>query len=188
MWVWSPRQEASPGGGNSNPLSILARRIPWTEEPSGLQSVGSQKSGRQLSAAQQHMNTCSMALPCEGWVQARASGDLHPQNRHQMKMLQIVRVNCPHCTHSPSLALPGSQTFRPNFHTSMHLFTNLLLPLGCEVASLIFFLSPGHRQLWGLSHVEEALPAEATILSLGAKLIGVWIFTRAKLCVLGPFT
>ena len=26
----------SPGGGNGNPLCILAWRIPWTEEPGGL--------------------------------------------------------------------------------------------------------------------------------------------------------
>ena len=26
----------SPGGGNGHPLSILAWRIPWTEEPGGL--------------------------------------------------------------------------------------------------------------------------------------------------------
>ena len=26
----------SPGGGNRNPLSILAWEIPWTEEPVGL--------------------------------------------------------------------------------------------------------------------------------------------------------
>ena len=30
----------SPGGGNGNPLCILAWRIPWTEEPCGLQSMG----------------------------------------------------------------------------------------------------------------------------------------------------
>ena len=28
----------SPGGGNDNTLNILAWRIPWTEEPGGLQS------------------------------------------------------------------------------------------------------------------------------------------------------
>ena len=28
--------------------SILARKVPWTEEPGGLQSVGSQKSQTQL--------------------------------------------------------------------------------------------------------------------------------------------
>ena len=34
----------SPGEGNGNPLSILAWRITWTEEPGGLQSMGSQES------------------------------------------------------------------------------------------------------------------------------------------------
>ena len=34
------------GGGHNNPAtdsSIFAWRIPWTEEPGGLQSIGSQK-------------------------------------------------------------------------------------------------------------------------------------------------
>ena len=33
----------SPGIGNGNPLSILAWEIPRTEEPGGLQSMGSQR-------------------------------------------------------------------------------------------------------------------------------------------------
>ena len=33
----------SPGGGNGNPLGVLVWRIPWTEEPGGLQSMGSQE-------------------------------------------------------------------------------------------------------------------------------------------------
>ena len=32
-----------PGGGNATHSSILAQRIPWTEEPGGLQSIGSQR-------------------------------------------------------------------------------------------------------------------------------------------------
>ena len=36
----------SPGEGNSNPTSILAFEIPWTEEPGGLQSMGSQSRTR----------------------------------------------------------------------------------------------------------------------------------------------
>ena len=32
----------SPGGGHGNHTSILAWRIPWTEETGGLQSIGSQ--------------------------------------------------------------------------------------------------------------------------------------------------
>ena len=33
-----------PGEGNGNDSNILAWEIPWTEEPGGLQSTGSQKS------------------------------------------------------------------------------------------------------------------------------------------------
>ena len=33
----------SPGEGNGYPLSILAWRIPWTEEPGRLKSMGSQR-------------------------------------------------------------------------------------------------------------------------------------------------
>ena len=32
----------SPGGRHGNPLHILAWRIPWTEEPGGLQPMGFQ--------------------------------------------------------------------------------------------------------------------------------------------------
>ena len=35
----------SAGEGNGNHSSNLARKIPWTEEPGGLQSMGSQKAG-----------------------------------------------------------------------------------------------------------------------------------------------
>ena len=34
-----------PGEGHGNPTSILAWRIPWTEEPGGLQSTGPQRIG-----------------------------------------------------------------------------------------------------------------------------------------------
>ena len=33
----------SPGGGHGNPLQILAWEVPWTEQPGGLQSTGSQR-------------------------------------------------------------------------------------------------------------------------------------------------
>ena len=35
-----------PGGGHSNPLQYSCLGIPWTEEPGGLQSMGSQRVGR----------------------------------------------------------------------------------------------------------------------------------------------
>ena len=33
----------SPGEGNGNQTTVLAWKIPWTEEPGGLQSRGSQR-------------------------------------------------------------------------------------------------------------------------------------------------
>ena len=38
-----PGSGRSPGGGHGNLLHILAWKIPWTEEPGGLQSMGSQR-------------------------------------------------------------------------------------------------------------------------------------------------
>ena len=38
-----PGSGRSPGVGNGNFSSILTRKIPWTEEPGGLQSRGSQR-------------------------------------------------------------------------------------------------------------------------------------------------
>ena len=40
-----PGTVRSPGGGHSTDSNILACRIPWVEEPGGLQSVGSQRVG-----------------------------------------------------------------------------------------------------------------------------------------------
>ena len=41
-----PGSGRSPGGGNATHSSILAWRIPWTEEPGRLQSIGSQRVGQ----------------------------------------------------------------------------------------------------------------------------------------------
>ena len=38
-----PESGSSPGGGHGIHSSSLAWRIPWTEEPGGLQSMGSQR-------------------------------------------------------------------------------------------------------------------------------------------------
>ena len=39
-----PGSGRSPGIENGSPLHILAWKIPWSEEPGGLQSMGSQES------------------------------------------------------------------------------------------------------------------------------------------------
>ena len=38
-----PGSERAPGGGHGNPFHYSWLRIPWTEEPGGLQSIGSQR-------------------------------------------------------------------------------------------------------------------------------------------------
>ena len=50
----------SPGGGNATHSSILAWRIPWTEKPGGLQSMGLQRSGQYLVTKQQQSLSCSL--------------------------------------------------------------------------------------------------------------------------------
>ena len=45
MWVRSLGPEAPLEEGMATHSSVLARRIPWTEEPGGLQSMGSQTVG-----------------------------------------------------------------------------------------------------------------------------------------------
>ena len=41
-WIWSLGQEDPLEKGMATHFSILAWEIPWTEEPGGLQSTGSQ--------------------------------------------------------------------------------------------------------------------------------------------------
>ena len=45
MWVQSLGQEDPLEEGTATHSSILAWRIPWTEEPGGLQSIGSLRVG-----------------------------------------------------------------------------------------------------------------------------------------------
>ena len=53
--------------------SILALKIPWTEEPGGLQTLGLQRSWTQLS-----MNACAYSDECE--VISHSSFDLNFSN------------------------------------------------------------------------------------------------------------
>ena len=45
-WVQSPDQEDPLEKGMATHSSVLAWRIPWTEEPGGLQSIGLQRVGQ----------------------------------------------------------------------------------------------------------------------------------------------
>ena len=47
-----PGSGRSPAGGMATHSSILAWKIPWAEEPGGLQSTGSQRVGHDLATKQ----------------------------------------------------------------------------------------------------------------------------------------
>ena len=44
-----PESGRSPEGGSGNPLQFLIWIIPWTEEPDGQKSIGSQRVGHDLA-------------------------------------------------------------------------------------------------------------------------------------------
>ena len=54
MWIQSLGQEDPLRNGMATYSSILAWRIPWTEEPGGPQSIESQKVGRELRRLNAH--------------------------------------------------------------------------------------------------------------------------------------
>ena len=53
----------SPGGGQATHFSILAWRVPWTEEPGRLQCMGSQRVRRDLMTKQQHQVSTFTGIP-----------------------------------------------------------------------------------------------------------------------------
>ena len=53
LWVQSLSQEDPPEEGTTTHSSILAWRIPWTEAPGGLQSMGCKRVGHDLVTKQQ---------------------------------------------------------------------------------------------------------------------------------------
>ena len=53
MWLQSLGWEETLEKEMATPTSILAWKIPWTEAPGGLQSMGSQRVGHDLQTKQQ---------------------------------------------------------------------------------------------------------------------------------------
>ena len=56
-WVWSLGQEDPQEKGTASHSSIPAWRIPWTEEPGGPQSIGSQRVGHDWASSRTHSVT-----------------------------------------------------------------------------------------------------------------------------------
>ena len=66
-----PESGRSPGGGHGNHSSVLAWRIPWTEEPGRLQSMGLQRVWHDWSNLAQHSIARNQLTPRWGrslWI------------------------------------------------------------------------------------------------------------------------
>ena len=59
-----PGSGRSPGEGNGNHSSTLAWKIPWTEEPCRLQSMGSQRVGHDGATSLHFTVTLCLAVLC----------------------------------------------------------------------------------------------------------------------------
>ena len=79
-WVWSLGQEDPLEKGMETHSSILAWRIPWTEEPGGLQSMGSQRVSHDWVTSSFTFFQVSAKLVNVRWWQTRKI--IWPSNRH----------------------------------------------------------------------------------------------------------
>ena len=90
MWVWSLGQEDSPEEGMATHSSILAWRVLWTDEPSGLQSM-------ELKRIRQDWSDWACAL-CGGsdlWVRTRIFKQIFRHLVHAVATLLSLAVRLP---------------------------------------------------------------------------------------------
>ena len=81
---WIPGSGGSLEGGNDNPLQYSCLEIPWTEEPGGLKSTGSQRDGHDLVTE----HACTH--PCEVSGQTRtANPDLSDPKLRPLRYLSL---------------------------------------------------------------------------------------------------
>ena len=60
--------------------SILVQKTPWTEEPGGLQAMGSQKSGTRLSSKQQQPHLCEWYIMAENEDKQEPLGEVKEES------------------------------------------------------------------------------------------------------------
>ena len=65
-----PESGRFPGGENGNPLQFLAWRIPWIEDPGGLQWEESGVVKSQADRATEHPREC---IQCAGYIHVRGT-------------------------------------------------------------------------------------------------------------------
>ena len=107
----TPGSGRSPGEGMATHSSILACKIPWTEEPGRLQSMGSQKSQTWLSKATKWIQTVKCihtvkpiaSIWCEAVLQMQMS--IYPHSDQDIEYFQHCRACIP-CNPSQTILHP----------------------------------------------------------------------------------
>ena len=120
----TPGSGRSPGGGHSNPSSIPSWRIPWTEEPGGLQSMRSQRVGHncatnfhfQFSSVQ---SLSRVRLFVITWTAARRASLSITSSQSLLKLMSIESV-----MPSNHLILCHPLLFPPSIFPSIRVFSN----------------------------------------------------------------
>ena len=101
-WVWSLSWEGPLEDGMANHSSILAWRIPWTEEPGGLQSVGSPRVRHDWATKHStHSLEGPPHSPGSPWRLARAPfyfSRMLGQKKKKMPNLRQIHSPCPQIT------------------------------------------------------------------------------------------
>ena len=114
----------------ATPSSILAWRIAWTEEPGGLQSMGSRKSRTRLSA---HTRLYPGLLFCVGVYLIDSAVIVSGGQQRDSAMKDLARAK----TCSPQRSHPGSPGRSPPFQTDglcLHVGGHPVTSLGIDLA------------------------------------------------------
>ena len=94
-----PELGRSPGGGMATHSSILARRIPWTEEPGGLQAMGSQRVRHDWAWSMSMHKQATKIIKCE-WISVSYLflHDLIRKSKDFIYLSQMFKLQCSeHC-------------------------------------------------------------------------------------------
>ena len=79
---WIPGSGRSPGGGHGNPLQYSYLENPRTEEPDGLQSMGSQRAGHEWGhLASEHICVCTWFTLLYTWSKPNIAHQLHSSEK-----------------------------------------------------------------------------------------------------------
>ena len=142
IWVWSLGQEDPLQKEVATHSSILGWRIPWTEEPSGLSSIGLQRVGRHdWARTHTHFSNSSGSLKSE--IKCQQGPALSGVSREwpclSSSQLRVVAGNPLGFLHCSNLCLHHHMTF-------------FSLCLCVQISLFFFFKDTGH---WRKTHSNE---------------------------------